>query len=82
MPMGSCYSHHAARTPKVLGRGKVEEVFEGGKGDDETTEEGGTVAGAFHKPVIERICLTISEVSWGLGMLLGVMAGEIWSSHH
>lgn len=45
--------------------------------------EGGTVAGAFHKPVIVEVRLMIPEVSQGLGTLLGVMAeGGIWSSHH
>jgi len=36
--------------------------------------EGGMVTGAFHKPVIEEVCLMIPEVLQGLGVLLGVMA--------
>lgn len=38
-PMRSCYRQHAAWAPKVLERDKAEEVFEGGKGDDETMGE-------------------------------------------
>lgn len=81
--MRSYYRQHAARPSKVLGRGKAEEVFEGGREMMKLWGKGGMVAGAFRKLVIEEVHLTAPEVSQGLGMLLGVMAeGGIWSFHY
>lgn len=45
--------------------------------------KGEMVAGAFHKLVIEEVCLLTPEVWQGLGLPLGVMAdGGMQSFHH
>lgn len=81
-PMRSYFTHHAAQAPKNLERYKAEEVFKRVKGDDEVRGKGEMVAGAFHKLIIEEVCLLTPEVWQGLGLLFGVMADEGMQSFH